>query len=192
MLRRLYEWLMRLAASRHATGALALLAFGEAFIVPVPPDALLAPMVLARPERAWLNTAVCAVGSVVGAVVGYYIGFALQPVALSILALTGHASAAPQIMAADAKYGVAVILAGVAPILPFPAITLSSGMAQLSLWQFILAASVARGLRFVALTAIVKRFGPAIVLAVERRLALTMLILSGLVATALIAWLTLH
>ena len=192
MLRRLYEWLMRLAASRHATLALALLAFGEAFIVPVPPDALLAPMVLARPGRAWLNTAVCIVGSVIGAVVGYYIGLTLQPVALSILALTGHASVAPRIMAAFAKYGVAVILAGVAPILPFPVITLSSGMAQLSLWQFILAASVARGLRFVALTAIVNRFGPAIVLAVERRLALTMLILSGLVAAALIAWLLLH
>ena len=172
MLKRLYEWIMRLAASRHATVALFLLAFGESFIVPVPPDAMLAPMVLARPDRAWLNASVCAAGSVLGGIVGYVIGFALQPAAHWMLAHSGHGAAEPSIHAAFAKYGVAVILSGVVPLVPFPLITLSSGLAHFSLWQFVVAAAVARLARFFAIAAIVKRFGARVVLMMEQRLAL--------------------
>ena len=59
MLRRLYDWLMRLSASKHAGLALAIISFAESSFFPIPPDVMLAPMVLARPERAWRYAALC-------------------------------------------------------------------------------------------------------------------------------------
>lgn len=172
MLKRLYEWTLRLAASRHAGFALFLVAFGESFILPVPPDAVLAPMVLAKPDQAWRNTLICVTGSVLGGLVGYYIGFSLEPVARWILVHSGHAAAEASIQAAFARYGVLVVLGGVAPIIPFPVITLSSGLAHFSLWQFMVVAAIARAGRFAAVTAIAKRFGPSVLLMMERRLVL--------------------
>jgi membrane protein YqaA with SNARE-associated domain len=172
MLKRLYEWTLRLAGSRHAGLALFAVAFGESFVLPIPPDAVLAPMVLARPDRAWRNTAICVTGSVLGGLVGYYIGFSLEPVARWILIHSGHAGAEASVQAAFAKYGVVVVLAGVAPLIPFPVITLSSGLAHFSFWPFIVTATIARAGRFAAVTAIVKRFGPTVLLMMERRLVL--------------------
>jgi membrane protein YqaA with SNARE-associated domain len=183
MLRRLYEWVMRLSASPHARIALFLVAFGESFILPVPPDAVLAPMVLTRPERAWSNTALCIAGSLLGGLVGYYIGYSLEPVARWILVHSGHAAAESSIQAAYAKYGAFVVLGGMAPLIPFPVITLSSGLAHFSFWQFCLAAITARSIRFAAVTAIVKRFGPAVLLMLERRLVLAA---GGVVALGLV------
>ena len=182
---------MRLAASRHAGWALFLVAFGESFVLPIPPDAVLAPMVLARPDRAWRSTAICVTGSVLGGIVGYYIGFALEPVARWILVHAGHAAAEAAIHAAFARYGVAVVLAGVAPVIPFPVITLSSGLAHFGFWPFIVTAAFARAVRFVAVTAVVKRFGPAVLMMMERRLALvalglTVLAIAAFAATKLI------
>lgn len=166
---------------------LAFLAFGESFILPVPPDALLAPMILARPSSAWRAAIVCSLASVVGGLVGYYIGYALHPVAHWILVETGHASAEPPIQAAYAKYGVGVILAGVVPIIPFPIITLSSGLAHLSLWQYIAAIAVARTGRFFAVAALIKRFGPAFVHVISRRVGLIALGALGFVVAAVAA-----
>ena len=74
MLRRLYDWVMSLAATRHAERALAAVAFIESSVFPVPPDALLIPMVIAERSR-WIRIAViCTVGSVLGAFLGYAIG----------------------------------------------------------------------------------------------------------------------
>ena len=172
MLRRLYIWVMRQAASRHATRALFFIAFAESSFFPIPPDAMLVPMVLADPNRAWRNAAVCTAGSVIGGMLGYYIGFNLQPVAHWILALTGHPEAEAPIQAAFNKYGVGVILLGLLPILPYKLITITTGLVHFSLWQFVLASCVTRSTRFFGVTALVKRFGPGLLPIIERRLAL--------------------
>lgn len=187
MFRRLYEWILRLSASRFATPVLFFLAFGESFILPIPPDAMLAPMILAKPDRAWQGAAVCAAGSVLGGLVGYYIGYALEPTAHWILAATGHAGAESQIQAAYAKWGLGVVMLGIAPLVPFPIITLSSGLAHFSFWQFALVSAFARTARFFAVTAIIKRLGPAAVLMLERRLLTVGLGLLGLVVLVVLA-----
>jgi membrane protein YqaA with SNARE-associated domain len=172
MLRRLYDWVMRLSGSRHAAWALFAVAFAESSFFPVPPDTMLAPMVLARPENAWRNAAVCAGGSIIGGMLGYYIGFGLEPVAHWILTLAGHPHAEAPIQAMFAKYGVAVILLGLVPVLPYKLITITTGLVHFSLWQFVLASCVTRGTRFFGVTWLVKRFGPALAPMIERRLAL--------------------
>ena len=77
MIRRLYDWVLGLANHPHALWALAVVAFLESSVFPIPPDVLMIPMILARPRRAWLIALVCTVASVAGALLGYWIGAAL-------------------------------------------------------------------------------------------------------------------
>ena len=148
MLRSLYEWAMRLAAGRYALPALAAVAFIEATIPFVPPDVMLAPMVLARRERAWVFAAVCTAGSVAGGIAGYTLGYFLAPLGLQLLTLTGHPGAFAEFQALFQKIGVEVILfKGLTPI-PYMVVTWASGMAHFSLIQFAAASIVTRGGRF--------------------------------------------
>ena len=77
MLHRLYMRTLALAASPRAAWWLAAVAFAESSFFPIPPDALLIPMALARPDRAWRLAAICTVASVMGGALGYYIGYAV-------------------------------------------------------------------------------------------------------------------
>jgi membrane protein YqaA with SNARE-associated domain len=83
MLRRLYDWVMGLAASRHAPPACSPISFAESSFFPVPPDVMLAPMVLAKPEKAWRYAAICTLASVLGGILGYGIGFFFHDAALA-------------------------------------------------------------------------------------------------------------
>ena len=75
MFRKLYDWVFSLARHRHATPALAVISFAESSFFPVPPHVMLAPMILARPEKAYFYAFVCTVASVLGGVLGYAIGY---------------------------------------------------------------------------------------------------------------------
>jgi membrane protein YqaA with SNARE-associated domain len=191
MLRKLYDWVMRLAASRHAPVALAIVSFAESSVFPVPPDVMLAPMVAAKPERAYVFAAICTAGSVCGAMLGYAIGALLAPVAQHLLVLTGHPDGAVQFQAWYAQYGLLAILAkGLTPI-PFKLVTISAGLAHFDLFTFVWACIVTRGLRFFIEAAILKRYGPAILKMVEKRLALwaaigIIVLVSGFVAARLL------
>jgi len=148
MLRSLYDWAMRLAAGRFALPALAAVAFIEATCPFVPPDVMLAPMVLARRSRAWLYAGVCTAGSVCGGLFGYALGFFLAPLALKLLAMFGHPEAYTAFQCLFARYGLGVILVkGLTPV-PFFLVTIAAGIAHFNLPVFIGAAIVTRGGRF--------------------------------------------
>ena len=119
MLRKLYDYVLALAAGRHATTSLAVVSFTESSFFPVPPDVMLAPMVFARPDRAYFYATVCTVASVLGALLGYAIGYYLEPVGLAILSIMGKADGLPQYEAWVQQHGHWVILMkGLTPI-PF-------------------------------------------------------------------------
>ncbi len=77
MIRRLYDWVLALGASKHAPKALGAISFAESSFFPMPPDVMLIPMVLAKREKAWWFALICTVASVLGGLLGYYIGAAL-------------------------------------------------------------------------------------------------------------------
>jgi len=182
MLRRLYDRLMVLAASRQAPAWLALVSFAESSFFPAPPDLMLAPMVLARPEHAWRNAAICAVASVLGGIAGYAIGFFLDPVGRAILAFIGQAGALESFQAWYAQWGLWVILIkGLTPI-PYKLVTIASGLAHFNFGMFILASAITRAARFFLVAALLKRFGPPIQGFVEERLTLV----TSLVAVAIV------
>jgi membrane protein YqaA with SNARE-associated domain len=183
MLRKTYDWVMGLAASRHAPAALAAVSFAESSFFPIPPDVMLAPMVLARPERAFRYAALCTAASVVGGLLGYTIGVFLAPLAHQILAVFGHPEGQQEFQAWFARYGLWIILIkGLTPI-PYKLVTITAGLARFDLFTFVWASIVTRGARFFLSAALLKYFGPAIRAEVERRLALY----TGLGVAALVA-----
>ena len=75
--RRLYDWVIHFADTRHGARALFVLSFAESSFFPVPPDVLLGPLALGAPKK-WLRFAVaCSIASVLGGIFGYIIGIAL-------------------------------------------------------------------------------------------------------------------
>ena len=173
MFRPLYDWTLRLAAHRHALPALAGVSFIESSVFPIPPDVMLIPMVLARPERAWLIALVCTVASVLGGLAGYAIGYFLyEAVGLPILEFYGYAERFAQFQASYNEWGWWIVFgAGLTPF-PFKVITIASGVTGLNLFVFVLAAVISRGARFFLVAALLWRFGPAIRDFIDRRFAL--------------------
>ena len=187
MFRKLYEWVMRLAASRHAPASLAAISFAESSFFPIPPDVMLAPMVLARREKAFVYAAICTLGSVFGGMLGYFIGMHREPVALFLLKLAGHPEGQAEFQSWFDQYGLWVILAkGLTPI-PYKLVTITAGFAHFDLFTFIWASVLTRGVRFFGVAAILKYFGPAMLQEFERRLNLyailgLLLLVGGFVA----------
>jgi membrane protein YqaA with SNARE-associated domain len=187
MLRGLYDWVMRLSASRHAGWALAAIAFAESSFFPIPPDAMLIPMVLARPQNAWRLAAICTAGSVIGGLAGYAIGYFMGPLGHWLLAVLGHPDGEAVFRAWFAKWGVWVILVkGLLPI-PYKLVTIASGLAHFDLAVFVLASLLTRGARFFGVAWILKRFGPSLLPVIERRLALATGLAVGLVVIGVLA-----
>jgi membrane protein YqaA with SNARE-associated domain len=91
MLRSAYDWCIAAAHKPYALWLMGLVAFLESSVFPVPPDAMLIPMALARPEKAWSYAAVCTVTSVAGGVLGYFIGaFLYDSVGHWLISLYGY------------------------------------------------------------------------------------------------------
>ena len=75
MLRRLYDWTLEMSARPGATRVLAGVAFIESSFFPIPPDAMIIPMIVADRSKAWRIAAVASVFSVLGGFFGYLIGY---------------------------------------------------------------------------------------------------------------------
>ena len=173
MIQRLYRRVLALAASRHAPWWLAAVAFAESSFFPVPPDALLVPMALARPGRAWRLAAICTGASVAGGALGYLIGYALfDQLARPLLHAYHYEAAFARFQSTYARWGLWVILIkGLTPI-PYKIVTIASGAAKFDFPLFMAASVVTRGVRFFLLAALLRRFGEPVRDFIERRLAL--------------------
>ena len=188
MLRRLYDWVMSLAATRHAERALAFVSFIESSIFPIPPDALLIPMVLAD-RRKWFRIAlVCTIASVLGAYLGYAIGaFFFDLIGRPILELYGKADAFAEMSARYNEWGGwAVRFAALTPF-PYKVLTIFSGVTGLNLVVFTIVSIVGRAGRFFLVAYLLNRFGAPIQTFIERRLGLLftlfmILLIGGFVA----------
>jgi membrane protein YqaA with SNARE-associated domain len=160
MFKRLYAWTLSLAESPRAPWALGMIAFAESSFFPLPPDTILVPMSIARPQRAWLYALICTVGSVAGGVLGYAIGALLfGTVGQWLINLYGYGARVDEIRALYAQWGWAfILLKGLTPI-PFKLVTIVSGLLAYSLPLFILLCCITRGARFFALALLLRYFG---------------------------------
>nr|WP_321509179.1 YqaA family protein [uncultured Celeribacter sp.] len=180
MIKRLYDWTMSLAESPHALWALALVAFVESSVFPIPPDILMIPLIVARPREAFKIAGIATVASVLGGMLGYWIGYgAFETIGRPVLEFYGKDAYFDEFAIKYNEWGAwAVLIAGVTPF-PYKVITILSGATALSLPIFIAASVTARALRFFIVAALLWKFGDPIRHFIERRLGLvfTLLIL---------------
>jgi membrane protein YqaA with SNARE-associated domain len=183
MLDKLYARVLRHAASPYAPLWLAALAFAEASFFPLPPETLLAPMVLAQKDKAWRYAAICTVASVAGGLLGWLIGALLLDTLAKPIVHFYHAEhTLTSLQEKFRQWGVWIILfKGLTPI-PYKFVTIASGMAHFAILPFMCASLVTRGARFALVAGLLRRFGPTIQNFLETRLPL----ITGIFALALL------
>ena len=173
MLKKTYDWLMRLSASKQAPMALAAVSFAESSFFPIPPDVMLVPMVLADRKQAWWYAFIATVASVIGGIAGYGIGyFLLEAVGKPILAFYGKSQGLEEFRQLFEQYGFWILLTkGMTPI-PYKVLTIAAGVAQMNMAAFIGASVVARSMRFFLVAGLLYFFGEPIREFIEKRLIL--------------------
>ena len=187
LLKRSYNWVISFSGRPGAVWALAFVSFIESSIFPIPPDVLLIPMVLAARSR-WLAIAmICTIASVLGGLAGYAIGYFLYDViGRTLLEFYGYSA---QFMSFQQRYNDLgawiVFVAGTTPF-PYKVVTIASGVTHLDLTTFTIASTLARGLRFFIIAALLFWLGPPIRHFIEKRLGLMLgvfviLLISGFV-----------
>jgi membrane protein YqaA with SNARE-associated domain len=170
-LRRLYDRCIAAADKPHATWLLGAVSFMESSFFPVPPDVMLIPMAVARPDRAWFFATVCTLTSVAGGVLGYFIGAVLyDSVGHWLIQLYGYGSKVEAFREAYAYWGTWIILIkGLTPI-PYKLVTITSGFAGYNFFLFVVLSLVTRGMRFYALAFLLNRYGDQARAIIEERL----------------------
>ena len=192
MFRALYDWTLRMASHRHAIRWMAIISFCESSFFPIPPDAMVVPMVLARREQAYLIATVCTISSVLGGILGYAIGmFLYDSVGQWLIRVYGMAEGIEGFRETYREWGGWIILIkGFTPI-PFKLVTIASGIAAFSFPIFVAASIVTRGARFFLIAWLLKRYGAPMQEFIERRLTLVgwtflILLVGGFALVALI------
>ncbi|TKB46157.1 YqaA family protein [Thalassotalea mangrovi] len=157
----LYNWTIKWAQHKFAPAVLSILTFAESVFFPIPPDVLLAPMVLAKPHTAWRLATITTISSVIGGVVGYFLGYMLfEPLIQPLLIEFNYMDKFEHAMAWFEQYGVWVVfLAGFSPI-PYKVFTLSAGFLQMMFIPFLIASAVGRGMRFFLVAGLIAWGGP--------------------------------
>ena len=188
MIQRLYDWTLSLAQHRHALWALAIVAFAESSFFPIPPDIIMIPMIIARPNRAFLITGVALLASVLGGLAGYAIGaFAYETLGQPILSALGKGDAMDAFSTRFNELGFwAILTAGVTPF-PYKVITIMSGWTAMPLGVFIATSILARGVRFFLVAVLLWKFGEPIRDFIERRLGLMFTIAVALLIGGFVA-----
>lgn len=174
MFRKLYDWTLRWAGSRHAPAALGVVSFTESSFFPIPADVLFVPMVLSRPEKAWRYAFIASVMSVLGGIAGWAIGhYAFEGIARPMLEAMGKMDSFDRLKDATGDGAILLMLvtSGFSHIPPMKVVTILSGVISFDLKLFILSAIVARAGRFYLLAWALLRYGEAMVSFVERRFA---------------------
>lgn len=154
------RWRARLLASRYGLWLIGVASFAETLIVPIPIELVLIPYMLARRDRIWRIAAATTAGCVLGALVGYGVGSVLfDSLGRWLIETFGWAGAYQMFQAQFAAHGFwAIVTIGLTPI-PFQIGMLAAGVAGYPVLMFVLAAAVARGLRYFGLGLLVRLFG---------------------------------
>ena len=155
------KWYKKLANSPHALVLLFLLSALEATVLPIPLELILVPYMVLERERIWLIASVALAGFMAGSVGGYYIGYALfDTIGQWFIDYLSVQQQYDEFQSALENNGFwSIFLVGVTPV-PFQVAMLAAGAGKYPLALFLLAAGIARALRYYILAALVFWLGP--------------------------------
>jgi membrane protein YqaA with SNARE-associated domain len=186
----LYQWTLRWAEHKFAPRILAFLTFIESIFFPIPPDVLLAPMVLAKPESAWRFATITTVASILGGAVGYLLGYLMfEPWIQPLITEFGYQERFDKAISWFKEWGVWVVfIAGFSPV-PYKLFTVSAGFLHMAFIPFFITSAVGRGMRFFLVAGLIKWGGSAM----EQKIRQWVDVLGwGLVIAIIIAYFTLR
>jgi membrane protein YqaA with SNARE-associated domain len=159
----LYEFALRWAAHPRAEYYLVGLSFVEAFIFPIAPEVMLAPMTLAKPAR-WARYATISLcGSILGAFVGYALGHYAFHFVRPLFEHLGWLPTLDELIDQLHTYSGwkvfwMLVLGGFLPI-PLKIFTWASGIVGVPIPAFIAGMIVGRGKRVYALCGLIRLGG---------------------------------
>ena len=187
MLRRFYDWCIAAADKPYAAWLMGAMAFAESSVFPIPPDTMLIPMALARPQRAWAFATLCTVSSVAGGLLGYGIGaYLYDSVGQWLIHLYGYGDKVELFRETYRQYGAWIILLkGLTPI-PYKLVTISSGFVGYNFLLFVVLSVITRGARFFVLAFLLHRYGAQAREIIEKRLGLWTAIGAGAIVLGFI------
>ena len=153
MFREIYNKTLKLASHKKSKSFLGVISFIESFIFPIPPDVLIIPMTIAKPND-WFRIALTAlIGSVLGACLGYFIGYVFfNEIGLRIFELYGvdNVSFLKDKVSSDGgvlAWMTLLAIAGFTPV-PFKLLTITSGFVHFNFFYFVIVSALTRGSRF--------------------------------------------
>ena len=163
----LYDRVLVWSRHRLASRYLIIMSFSESIFFPIPVDVMLAPMTLAKPEKAWFYAAITSLASVTGGLVGYLLGyFAFDGLVEPMINAAGYSERYLQVVEWFNEYGFWVVfLAGFSPI-PYKVFTVSAGALHMAILPFLLASAIGRSARFFLVAGLIYWGGDAM----ERKL----------------------
>lgn len=148
MLKRLYDWFIAAADKPSALWIMGAVSFAESSFFPIPPDVMLVPMTLARPQRGLYFATLCTLASVGGGLLGYLLGMFAFELVQPLLQRAGYQATFEQVQALFLTWGFwIVLLAGFSPI-PYKVFTIASGVMGVPFLAFLVGSIVGRGGRF--------------------------------------------
>jgi membrane protein YqaA with SNARE-associated domain len=158
--RKLYDWGLKQAESKHAERALFWVAFAESSFFPLPPDVLLIAMVLALREK-WLRYfSIALAGSVLGGIAGYLIGLGVwQAVQGFFFSYVFSQATFQKVQELYMRYDFWIVFAAAFTPIPYKVFTIAAGVASIDFGHFVVASFLGRGGRFFLVASLLKFFG---------------------------------
>ena len=164
MINKLYQKSLKLAAHKSSKIYLAIISFAESSFFPIPPDVMIAPMIIAKKNDYLKIFIIATFFSTVGGALGYFIGSYFLDFGMSVVGFYGYEDKVLNLKENLTKgtglyiWLATLFLAGFTP-LPFKVFTITSGMIGFNLFIFFLICLISRGLRFFVVSYLSFKFG---------------------------------
>ncbi|WP_076420669.1 VTT domain-containing protein [Colwellia sp. UCD-KL20] len=168
--------------SKHMLSSLTVASFLESTIVPIPLEAILVPLMQARSEKLWLIALMATLGCIIGALFGYALGYylfdAVGDWVINTFSTPEQFEGVKQKMENQGFWF--VITLGIIPV-PFQIAMLAAGATKYSLTLFLIAATIARSIRYFGLAIIVYYAGDKAEKLIRKHKTKTMMILTVII-----------
>ena len=164
MFTKLYNKCLKLAAHKSSSYFLAIISFLESSFFPIPPDVMIAPMVIAKKNDFVKIFIIATVFSVLGGIFGYILGAYFFDLSMNIVKFYGYEEKVIDLKSTLTKgegfytWLVILFLAGFTP-LPYKLFTIVSGLISFNFLFFIFISLISRGLRFFIVSYLSFKFG---------------------------------
>lgn len=146
----------------HAPYYLGTLSFAESSFFPIPPDVMLAPMALAKPDKAWRYATITTITSVLGGLFGYFLGLCFFSLVYQIIVHFGYESAYRTVESWFTQWGFWIMFFAGFAFIPYKLFTIAAGAIHMALLPFTLGSIVGRGGRFFLVAALIRFGGPRV------------------------------